>query len=199
MLANMLNTGFSRSAIHAAARGPLAEAVNHYTPMDVILSLLAKAPPREVGLLNSMRYLDLKLTLAGDILVKVDRASMAVALEVRPVYLHQEVVALAERIPPRLLADKNQSKKVLKSAFRPWLPDTILYRKKQGLAMPLKRWINGDLRQMFAQQEGDSPLEGLLDETQLLKLAREDAFNGADPTSLAHNLFFLRQWIARWS
>ena len=111
----------------------------------------------------------------------------------------QEVVALAGRVPPRLLADKNQSKKVLKSALRPWLPDTILYRKKQGFAMPLKSWINGDLRQMFAQEEGDSPLQGLLDETQLLKLAREDASNGADGTSLAHNLFFLKQWIAKWS
>jgi hypothetical protein len=46
------------------------------------------------------------LTLAGDILVKVDRASMAVSLEVRPVYLHRDILSLAAKIPPRLLADR---------------------------------------------------------------------------------------------
>jgi hypothetical protein len=99
MMLDMLTTGFPLPTLREAARGPLAEALKHYSPMDAVLPLLHKARPEEVGLVNSMRYLDLKLTLAGDILVKVDRASMAVSLEVRPVYLHRDLVALARRIP----------------------------------------------------------------------------------------------------
>src|SRR5260370_8651903 len=104
--------------------------------MDVVRSLLSKARPKDVGLVNAMRYLDLKLTLAGDILVKVDRASMAVSLEVRPVYLHREVMALAGGIPPRLLVDRKQAKKALKRAFRPWLPNSLFYRDKMASAFP---------------------------------------------------------------
>ena len=79
-----------------------------------------------------MRYLDLKLTLAGGILVKVDRASMAVSLEVRPVFLHRTVLDLAASVPPALLVDGRQAKKLLRSALRPWLPGSILDRRKKG-------------------------------------------------------------------
>src|SRR5260370_9273864 len=109
--------------------------------MDVVGPLLSKAPTKDVGLVNAMRYLDLKLTLAGDILVKVDRASMAVALEVRPVYLHRDMLHLASRIPSRLLADGSHSKKLLKSALRAWLPDSTLARPKMGVSLPLGKWL----------------------------------------------------------
>src|SRR5579884_3408567 len=85
MLADMLTTGLAGNELRRVARGGLASALDAYDPRDVVREQLVHAPPREVGLVNSMRYLDLKLTLAGGILVKVDRASMAVALEVRPV------------------------------------------------------------------------------------------------------------------
>src|SRR5258707_4364716 len=137
MLLDMLTACFPMPALRTAARGALAETLKHYSPMDVVGPLLSKAPPKDVGLVNAMRYLDLKLTLAGDILVKVDRASMAVSLEVRPVYLHREVMALAGKIPPGLLVDRKQAKKALKSAFRPWLPNEILYRDKIGFGVPL--------------------------------------------------------------
>src|SRR6266516_7302907 len=87
MMLDVLSLGLSLPVLRVAARGELSETLRHYSPMDVIEPLLRKVPPEKVGLINSMRYLDLKLTLAGDILVKVDRASMAVSLEVRPVYL----------------------------------------------------------------------------------------------------------------
>ena len=68
--------------------------------MDVLRPHLDKAPPAEVGLVNSMRYLDVKLTLGAGILTKLDRASMAVSLETRPVFLNRRVLDLAGRIPP---------------------------------------------------------------------------------------------------
>jgi len=199
MLAEMMATGFSWTTLRSFARGPLAAILKEYTPMDAIEPLLRQAPPKEVGLINAMRYLDLKLTLAGDILVKVDRASMAVALEVRPIYLHRDVIALAQKIPPHLLADRNHSKQVLKSALRHWLPDSILYRKKQGFAMPLGSWLKGDLLQMFGQNKGENVLEELLEADFQQQLIYTHAAGGADLTSKIHSLFFLKHWFTKWA
>jgi asparagine synthase (glutamine-hydrolysing) len=199
MMLDMLTTGFPLPTLREAARGPLAEALKHYSPMDAVLPLLHKARPEEVGLVNSMRYLDLKLTLAGDILVKVDRASMAVSLEVRPVYLHRDLVALARRIPPELLVDRYESKKILKAALRSWLPDSTLYRKKMGFAMPLKNWISGDLYQLFGEKNEVNGFDDLLDPTLLQQMIRLHSSGNADLTSRIHSVFFFHNWLAKWS
>ena len=198
MFVDMLTTGFSLATLQKDARGPLAEALKHYTPFDAVAPFLRHAPPERVGLINAMRYLDLKLTLAGDILVKVDRASMAVSLEVRPVFLHRDMMELAARIPPEQLADRHQAKKVLKSALRGWLPDELLYRRKQGFAMPLGKWLRGDLQDAFQPMRGSDALSELFDASFLEQRLSANHANGTDQTSLIHSLFFLKNWIAKW-
>ena len=99
MVTGIFTMGLTTSAVEAHARGPLAAAARHYDPREVITRLMQKAPPEQVGLVNTVRYIDFKHTLAGDVLVKVDRACMAVALEVRPVYLHRDMLQLAGAIP----------------------------------------------------------------------------------------------------
>jgi asparagine synthase (glutamine-hydrolysing) len=199
MLLDTLTLGLSVASLRSVARGELAAALKHYSPMDLVSSLLKKAPPEKVGLINSMRYLDLKLTLAGDILVKVDRASMAVSLEVRPVYLHKDILELAARIPPHLLADRRHCKEALKRALKPWLPDSILYRRKQGFAMPLKNWITRGLTPLLTRAEKSDSIDALLDSKVLHQMNGTGAYNGADSASVMHSLFFLRQWVAKWT
>jgi asparagine synthase (glutamine-hydrolysing) len=196
MLASTFVNAHSVQALRSAARGDLARTLEDYDPMDTVTAHLAKAPPAEVGLVNAMRYLDLKLTLAGGILVKVDRASMAVALEVRPVYLHRDVLALAGRIPPALLADRREPKKALRSALREWLPSSILDRPKQGFAMPLGRWLHGDLQGLAA--DGNGALGELLDPGYVRGTARAHLSGERDETSKLHSLLFLDHWLERW-
>lgn len=197
-LTDMLMLVFPIRELERVARGPLAEALNHYSPLDTVRSLLENAPPQEVGLINTMRYLDLKLTLAGDILVKVDRASMAASLEVRPVYLHRKLLDLAEQIPSHRLANRSHSKKQLKSALSPWLPEPLLYRSKQGFAMPLEHWL----------READSPLFGggfserlapILD-VEALSTKQDFHRNGTvNATAQLHGLHFLQHWLEKWT
>jgi asparagine synthase (glutamine-hydrolysing) len=198
MLTDMLTTVFPFQMLCGVARGPLRQALKHYAPEETVRSLLEKAPPHEVRLVNAMRYLDVKLTLAGDILVKLDRASMAVSLEARPVYLNREMLALAERIPSSLLANRNHAKKLLKGALKPWLPDSVLYRKKMGFALPLKNWIDGELCERLACQD-HSPLDDLLDCGLLNEMVRTHSVEGTDMTARIHSLLFLRNWSAKWS
>ncbi|HET9050497.1 MAG TPA: asparagine synthase (glutamine-hydrolyzing) [Candidatus Dormibacteraeota bacterium] len=198
LLTEAMTPVFSPAALVAAARGPLSEALREYRPDDAVTRLVEKAPPREVGLVNTMRYLDLKLTLAGGILVKVDRASMACSLEVRPVYLHRDVVALAGRIPPRALVDAKVSKKALKAAFEPWLPQGILHRPKQGFAMPLAAWSDGG-GGWLETVAGDGPLGELVDVPALAAAVGSGRPAVGDPTAARHSLFFLDRWLRRWA
>ena len=95
--------------------------------------------------LDQVQYLDLMTYLPGDILTKVDRASMAHALEVRVPLLDHVLVEWAATLPPRLRLNARGSKYVLKQALRPHLPAAILERRKMGFSVPLAAWLRGPL------------------------------------------------------
>jgi asparagine synthase (glutamine-hydrolysing) len=197
-LTDTLMLGFTVPALRAAARGDLSDALARYSPADVVTDLLRKAPPGEVGLINASRYLDLKLTLAGDILVKVDRASMAVSLEVRPVFLHRDLLDLAGRIPSALLAGRNRSKGILKDALRPWLPDSVLYRRKMGFALPLEHWISGNGVGGLRPTSRVGAMQDLIDPSLVDRLSQAHTAGKANHTARIHSLYFLDRWLDRW-
>jgi asparagine synthase (glutamine-hydrolysing) len=93
------------------------------------------------------QYLDMKTYLPGDILTKVDRASMAHGLEVRVPLLDHPFVEWAGGLAPNLKYQSGEGKYVLKRALRPYLSDEILYRPKMGFAVPLAVWFRGPLRE----------------------------------------------------
>lgn len=96
--------------------------------------------------LSLVQYLDMKTYLPGDILTKVDRASMAHALEVRVPILDHELVNWMSGLPPTLKLKGREGKYIFKKALQPSLPDDILYRQKMGFAVPLATWFRGPLR-----------------------------------------------------
>ncbi len=93
-------------------------------------------------------YYDLRTWLANDILVKVDRTSMAHSLEVRAPFLDHRLVELAFRLPPRWQLHGLQKKYILKQAMRGRLPDDILFRRKRGFSAPVGSWLAGPLRDL---------------------------------------------------
>lgn len=101
--------------------------------------------------LSLLQYLDMKTYLPGDILTKVDRASMAHALEVRVPLLDHEFVEWASGLPPSAKLKGGQGKHIFKSALQSHLSDDILYRRKMGFSIPLARWLRGPLREKVRQ------------------------------------------------
>lgn len=97
-----------------------------------------------------VQYLDYKTYLPGDILTKVDRASMAHSLEVRTPFLDYEFVEWAAALPSRVKLAGGEGKRILKEALRPLLPEDVLFRKKMGFAVPLDVWFRGSLRKHIA-------------------------------------------------
>ena len=97
-----------------------------------------------------VQYLDYKTYLPGDILTKVDRASMAHSLEVRTPFLDYEFVEWASSLPSDVKLRGSEGKHVLKRALEPVLPREVLYRDKMGFAVPLDTWFRGSLREHIA-------------------------------------------------
>ena len=97
--------------------------------------------------LSRVQYLDMKTYLVGDILTKVDRASMAHSLEVRVPLLDHELVEWISGLPASIKLRGHEGKYVFKKALEPYLSDDILYRDKMGFSVPLASWFRGPLRQ----------------------------------------------------
>ena len=198
MLADVFTMGLTTSVLKAHARGPLAAAVRDYDPREVVERLIRRAPPDRVGIVNTLRYIDLKHTLAGDILVKVDRACMAVALEVRPVYLHRDMLELAAAIPSALVAGRTHTKEALKVAVSDWLPAGNIRRTKQGLLAPLDRWLRESNGASWTRSAG-SVLTELIDPSMLPGCAQNLGKSAGPGSRAADKLLLLDHWLARWA
>ena len=96
--------------------------------------------------MERMQCVDTQLYLAEDILTKVDRASMAVSLEVRAPFLDPRVAEFAASLPADYKLRGRTTKYILKRAAAPLLPDFVTRRGKKGFGVPVAEWIKGSLR-----------------------------------------------------
>jgi asparagine synthase (glutamine-hydrolysing) len=96
--------------------------------------------------LDRLLDLNMRTYLLDDLLVKMDRMSMAHGLEVRSPFLDPHLIDYAARLPPRLKARGMSLKRVLRAAVGDLLPREILKRPKHGFGVPLDRWFRDDLR-----------------------------------------------------
>ena len=116
-----------------------------YRAVEVLKTHARNSPTQDP--LSLVQYLDIKTYLPGDILTKVDRASMAHALEVREPLLDHPLMEWVSGLPSALKLHQGEGKYLLKKALEPYLPQDILYRQKMGFAVPLASWFRGPLRE----------------------------------------------------
>ncbi|TDK65677.1 XrtA/PEP-CTERM system amidotransferase [Sapientia aquatica] len=117
-----------------------------YAAVDVMRAHADNAPVEDP--LSLIQYLDFKTYLPGDILTKVDRASMAHSLEVRVPLLDHQFVEWVWGLPSSLKLNGSEGKYILKKSLKPYLSDDILYRSKKGFSVPLAAWFRGPLKQL---------------------------------------------------
>jgi len=141
---------------------------------------------------------DLATWLPGDILVKADRASMAVSLEVRAPFLDHNVLEEAARIPPEWHFAGGQTKSFLREALASRLAPGSLEGKKMGFSVPLRRWCQGSV--------GDA-LEGVLGEQRLQEWIDADVVRGllqrhrqgvGDHSEMIWAVLVLARFLDRW-
>ncbi len=101
-------------------------------------------------LIDILLEVDVKTYLPGDLLVKMDIATMAHSLEARSPFLDHELMELSASLPSRVKIRGTEKKVVLRDALRGWVPHEVLDRPKMGFGVPLGAWFRGDLREYLA-------------------------------------------------
>jgi asparagine synthase (glutamine-hydrolysing) len=136
---------------------------------------------RQSGLImdfERLQYLCMKLYMQDDILVKVDRASMANSLEVRVPFLDHHVVEFTSGINPRYKLHGLKAKYLLKRAARNLIPASVIKRRKAGFMIPLAVWLTHDLRDLVEDMCSESAIkkDGLFD-YRFVRSMLDDHFN----------------------
>jgi asparagine synthase (glutamine-hydrolysing) len=140
--------------------------------------------------INKQMYVDLKTYLVDDILVKVDRMSMATSLEARVPFLDYRFVEFAATIPGEYKMQGKKTKVILKQAMEELLPKEILYRGKEGFSIPIKNWLKKELKPLMMDTLAPEKIkrEGFFNSEYVDKLVNEH-LKGAENHS--HRLWAL--------
>jgi len=151
-------------------------------------------------LLSRMQFLDLVTYLPDDILTKVDRASMAVALEARVPLIDHRVVEFAWRLPRRMKIRNGQSKWALRRILDRHVPRAMMERPKMGFGIPLGEWLRGPLRDwaehlLSAQRLREA---GLLDADVVRRHWQEHLGGHRNWQYLIWDVLMLEAWRDRW-
>lgn len=101
--------------------------------------------------LNQAIDFELRNSIPDQMLVKVDRATMAASIEARVPFLDKDMIKLSSRMHPSLKIRRGEGKFVVKKALEGTLPKEIIYRKKHGFSVPLVQWFTGELRDYASQ------------------------------------------------
>jgi asparagine synthase (glutamine-hydrolysing) len=151
--------------------------------------------------LNEILALDFATYLPGSVLTKVDRASMAHGLEVRPPMLANELVDFAFGLPASCKLKGLTTKWLLKQAAADLVPAEVIHRRKKGFAIPLAAWLRGPLRPRVIDVMASSPVweTGLLNRDVFVWWQHEHETGVADWSRALYGLIVLDHWLRKVS
>ncbi len=171
----------------------------------------AQAPPHgwgwqaglaedDLGIAERAMAMDLVGYLPDDILVKVDRAAMAVSLEGRNPLLDHRVVAFAWSLPLSYKRNATASKRVLREVLYRHVPPALIERPKQGFGVPIGSWLRGPLRDWAEELLRPAALEtdGLLHAAAVTRLWAEHLSGRRSHEHALWNVLMLQAWRQRW-
>jgi asparagine synthase (glutamine-hydrolysing) len=160
---------------------------------------LSRGSPTDM--LNRQLYADLSIYLADDILVKVDRMSMATSLETRAPFLDVDVMELAFSMPGHLKIRQGRRKYIVKRALQGLLPRRILHRKKEGFSIPMKQWLRRELRPMMEELLSPARLagRGVVDPAEAGRLMTEHCEGQANHAHVLFSLMVFERWAEEFA
>jgi asparagine synthase (glutamine-hydrolysing) len=150
--------------------------------------------------LNGMIAADMATLLPDDYLVKVDRASMANGLEVRPPMLDHEFLELCARVPARLKINHGETKWLLRQTARSLVPPSIIDRPKQGFEIPVDQWFRGPLGDLFRDTvlSSASPVGDIVDRSTAKRMFDRHCRGTGRHGSTLWSLLTLASWADQY-
>jgi len=145
--------------------------------------------------LNRMLYVDTKVWLPDDLLLKADKMTMANALELRVPFLDHKLVEFASQLPDSMKLAKGTGKVLLRRIMQDTLPEKILHRPKKGFPVPMQSWLGGPLRQFTRETllAGNSACRRYFDPGVVAEIVR-DQETGADRQQELWSLVIFEFW-----
>lgn len=170
------------------------EALAAFDPYRDIADVMERAPSDDP--VSRLVYHHSKLYLAGQTLVKIDRATMACGVEARAPFLDPELVKLVCAMPSALKLRRWTTKYILKRALVGRLPDAILERRKQGFGVPIAQWLRGPLRPLLEETLNADGLRrvGLFDPAAVARLVDEHLSGRRDHRKTLWTLLTFELW-----
>jgi asparagine synthase (glutamine-hydrolysing) len=165
--------------------------LNRYDSADVMRYYYDRADTLDP--LSRIQYVDMKTYLVDDILVKVDRASMANSLEVRCPLLDHKLMELIAQIPSGLKLHKGRGKYIFKRSLERVLPREILTRKKKGFAVPVAEWFRGELKDLAYEAIFQRP-DGVLNGEFLGRCWKQHQRGQRDWSALLWTVLMFKTW-----
>ncbi|MEO7309809.1 MAG: asparagine synthase (glutamine-hydrolyzing) [Chitinophagaceae bacterium] len=146
--------------------------------------------------LHWMRYVDKNISLEGDMLVKVDRASMLVSLECRAPFLDHRLFEFTNQLPADFLIQSGNKKRILKDAFRSWLPPDLFTLPKSGFGVPVGKWLKDDLSSELTDLLDPKKLQqqAIFNSTRVNSLLTKHMAGQQDNTFALWTLFCFQKW-----
>lgn len=185
------------AARHRLYAPGFARALGGHRAENRYVRAFAEAPAREP--LDRAQWADIRIWLPGDILTKVDRASMAVSLEAREPLLDHRLIEFAARLPASLRLRGGSGKWLMKRALEKRLPADTLHRRKMGFVTPIGAWFRGALAgeaQRLADG-GGLAATGWFDRAALQRVVEEHRSGRADHGRLLWQLVMLEKATTR--
>lgn len=174
-----------------------ADALNDINPIDDGMDEVRRHYKRAEGLspLQQLAYVDIKTWLCDDILVKVDRATMAHSLEARAPFLDHRLAEFALCLPDSWKLRFNKTKRVLKSAISTRVKPDVLKQKKRGFNAPIAHWISGELKPLFFDTIHSTPARAVINSAYAEELFRRHSEGRADNSYRLFALLSLGAWL----
>ncbi|HKB13480.1 MAG TPA: asparagine synthase (glutamine-hydrolyzing) [Vicinamibacterales bacterium] len=185
-------TVFPDYLLHAVVDGDLQRAGGPLPERAAVHDIRAGAG----SLLSRLQQWDKRHYLPDDILVKVDRASMAHSLEARCPLLDHRVVEIAAMQPSARHGDRATTKRLFRDVIAPWVPPAVLTRPKRGFGVPLRRWLNEGLMGWAREilMDSRSVQRGWTNRRQVATLLRQHETGARDHAKRIWALVCLELW-----
>jgi asparagine synthase (glutamine-hydrolysing) len=201
---------FPDSLGHARWRIFLSEALRHSLFMPEFAAQLGRPSGQHINDLfaqagdltgtNRCLYVDAKSYMPDNCLVKVDRMSMAVSLEVRVPFLDVDLVELAFAMPNSLKLAGGETKYLLKKLATKYIPDSCVYRPKEGFSIPIKNWLAGQFKPILDKYTCSELLrtQGIFEPAVVARLRSEHLAGSANHSHVLWSIIIFQAWQERW-
>ena len=164
------------------------------TYSDILAHLYEECDKNSYDSVTTMQYIDINTWLEGDILLKADKMSMAHSLEVRVPFLDKEVLNCATGLTLSQKISKNNTKVLLREAFKDIVPPYMKEKKKLGFPTPIRVWLKSDLGIYAREIITNAAVDKLINKEYVLELLDEHIQGKKDNSRKVWTVFMFCLW-----